>query len=267
MSTQNRTETAPQAAAAAPSALQRWWHSRAGAEMLKELVIVVGLFLLYRLGRQLGKQHVDNAFENARQVIRFENRFGFGNEIGLQQQLLPHRWVIQGLNQYYARVHFPVSVGFIVFCYIRWPDTYKQVRKLFIIVTSTALVIHLAYPLAPPRMMPGFVDTIARYGPTIYGSKTVANQFAAMPSLHFGWAVLVAYGVWHATQGVWRFVAILHPFLTLSAIVVTANHYWLDPIVAGAIVALALLFEHWRTSPTNRTIDLRDSTMATLPSS
>jgi hypothetical protein len=92
-------------------------------------------------------------------------------------------------------------------------------------------------------MLDGYVDTIARYGPAIYqqsGVESVANQFAAMPSLHFGWAVLVAYGVVRALDSRWRWLVVLHAAITLAAIVLTANHFWLDALVAGGLIALAL---------------------------
>jgi PAP2 superfamily len=73
----------------------------------------------------------------------------------------------------------------------------------------------------------------------------VANQFAAMPSLHFGWAVLVAATIIGLLRSRWRFLAIAHPVVTLLAIVATANHYWLDAAVALVLVALAGLLIRW----------------------
>ena len=90
---------------------------------------------------------------------------------------------------------------------------------------ASALVIHVLYPLAPPRKYAdlGFVDTARLLGPNSYGKGNVfggvANQFAAMPSLHFGWAVLVAWGVIHYTRRRVRWLAVLHPTLTLAAVV------------------------------------------------
>ena len=107
------------------------------------------------------------------------------------------------------------------------------------VVTFVALVIHVAYPLAPPRMMPGFVDTMFRYGPSIYTRNTLegaANQIAAMPSLHFGWAVIAAMAVVQVNRSRWRYVAVLHPFLMGTAIVATANHWWVDAAAAGLII-------------------------------
>jgi hypothetical protein len=88
------------------------------------------------------------------------------------------------------------------------------------------------------------VDTGQVYGPTVYGARpatdSMANQFAAMPSLHFGWALMVAIGLIAATRSRLRWLWLLHPLLTLLVIVGTANHYWLDAVVAAVLLGIAL---------------------------
>lgn len=221
---------------------QRWWHGRLGGRFLREVLIVALLYGLYKLGRTLSRDEVGSAFANARDVLSFERSLGIANERSLQLIALEHRWLIIVLNRYYATVHFPLSVGFLVFTYVRHARLYLRIRWLFGISTASALVIHVLYPLAPPRLLAGYVDTIAVYGPQIYNNPSVvsqANQFAAMPSLHFGWAVLVAYGIIRAGPSRYRWLAAAHPVLTLAAIVLTANHFWLDAIVGGLLVVLA----------------------------
>jgi hypothetical protein len=237
--------------AGARGGLVRWWQSRHGAELIREVSLVVGLLLMYRLGRYLSRDHVAAAFDNATAVLHFEAHFGLAVEADIQGLVLPHHWLTTLLNQYYVRVHFPATVAFLVVMYLRAPIRYRHMRRLFVVVTGLGLALHVAYPLAPPRMMPGFVDTIARYGPAIYERSdvsSVANQYAAMPSMHFAWAVLVAYGLLRAIRGPWRWLAITHPVITLVAITATANHYWLDAAVAAALIAVALLVVN-RTSP------------------
>ena len=119
---------------------------------------------------------------------------------------------------------------------------YRHVRAILVSVTAVGLVLHIAYPLAPPRMLPGFVDTIAVFGPSIYdrpGVESVANQYAAMPSLHVGWAVIVALGIYWMWTGWRRWIGAAHAVLTTVAVVLTANHYWLDAIVVVVLVAAA----------------------------
>jgi PAP2 superfamily len=238
---QRRRPPTPPAPAAPP--LARWWRSRYGAELVQEVAVVVALLFFYKLGRTLGRDEAHRALAHAHQVLRVEGWFGIDDERALQQLALHDLPLVRLLNRYYATVHFPLSIAFLVFVYVRAPRLVAHVRYLFVTVTAAALVLHLAYPLAPPRMLPGFVDTVARYGPTIYdkpGVASIANQYAAMPSLHFGWSFLVAYGVVRALHTPWRWLVVLHPALTLVAIVVSANHYWLDAIVALALIALAL---------------------------
>jgi hypothetical protein len=88
----------------------------------------------------------------------------------------------------------------------------------------------------------GFVDTMAVYGPSAYGEGTqsVTNQYAAMPSLHAAWAIIVGLALVVCLSARWRWAALLHPVLTVLVVVATGNHYWLDVLAAGALVALAL---------------------------
>jgi PAP2 superfamily len=205
----------------------------------------------------LGRHESAGAFGNAREVLALEDRLGIDTELSVQRALLGHLGVIRLLNRYYASVHFAASMVFLVFIYVWAPKLVAHIRSLFVTVTAAALIIHLVYPLAPPRMLDGYVDTIARYGPAIYDHRSavgqVANQFAAMPSLHFGWAVLVAYGVVRALDTRWRWLIVLHPAVTLAAIVITANHYWLDALVALVLVGTALAVEGERSRRTAAT--------------
>ena len=101
----------------------------------------------------------------------------------------------------------------------------------------------MVFPLAPPRMMPGFVDTGLQFGQSVYGAERsggVANQFAAMPSLHVGWAALIALSMILITRSKWRWLWLAHPIITFGVVVVTANHYWLDGIVALLLLAVSL---------------------------
>lgn len=209
------------------AALAHWWRGRYGSALATEVVVIVALLLLYRLGRMLGRDESTRAFGNARDVLALEDRLGIDNELSVQRAVLGHEGVIRALNRYYASVHFAASMVFLVLVYVWAPKLVAHIRWLFVTVTAAALVIHVVYPLAPPRMLAGYVDTIARYGPAIYDQRStvgqVANQFAAMPSLHFGWAVLVAYGVVRALDTRWRWLIVVHPTITLAAIVITAT--------------------------------------------
>ncbi|MFD0318434.1 phosphatase PAP2 family protein [Streptomyces flavalbus] len=217
--------------------------------LLRELLLVAGLFLAYKLGRTLAAGHTAEAFRNARHLWDLERAVRLPGEGGVQSLLLHGDGLVRLANTYYATVHFPATAAFLVWLYLRRPAHYVWARRVLAAVTAAALVVHLAFPLAPPRMLTptGLVDTARVFGPSVYGppeSDQLSNQFAAMPSLHFGWAVMVAVGLIVATRTRWRWLWLLHPLLTLLVIVGTANHYWLDALVAAVLLGLALLTVH-----------------------
>ena len=128
-------------------------------------------------------------------------------------------------------------------------------RRLLAWLTAAALAVHLLFPLAPPRMLTdvGMVDTGRLFGPAVYGSPTadtLTNQYAAMPSLHVAWALAVAIALIGATTGRWRWLWLAHPALTLLVVVVTGNHYWLDAIVATALLGVVAAVLNAKTSAT-----------------
>ncbi|EGE40326.1 inositol phosphorylceramide synthase [Streptomyces sp. SID4928] len=218
---------------------------RARPPLVREFLLVAGLFLAYKFGRRAANGHVEEAFRNAGNVWDLERALHLPGEGAVQGLLLHSRPLIHAANTYYAAVHFPATALFLVWLYWRRPRHYVRSRRVLAALTA-ALVLHLLFPLAPPRMLPvaGLVDTGHVYGPTVYGqtpaTDTMANQFAAMPSLHVGWALMVAVGLIGATRSRWRLLWLLHPALTLLVVVGTANHYWLDAVVAAAMLAVAL---------------------------
>lgn len=229
----------------ARSPLSRWWQSAWGQRLLVEVTVIVGVYLAYKQVRFLARGQEVEAFANTARVIRWERAMGIFNELHLQE-LVIRSGVIELLNRYYVSVHFPLTVALVVWAYARRrDDVYPRLRFFLVSTTVVALVIHVVFPLAPPRMLPqlGFVDTLAEYGPRVYSAdprRSIANQFAAMPSLHFGWALVLAWCIAPTLRRRWVAVVLwAHPVVTLLAITATANHYWLDAAVAGALVLLA----------------------------
>ncbi|MEV7791864.1 phosphatase PAP2 family protein [Streptomyces sp. NPDC087512] len=213
--------------------------------LVRELLLVAGLFLVYKLARGLATGHTAEAFRNAHRVWDGERALRLPDEGAVQSLLLHGDVPVHLANTYYAAVHFPATVAFLVWLYLRRPAHYVWARRVLAAVTGAALVLHLAFPLAPPRMLgaSGLIDTARVFGPSVYGpprTDQLSNQFAAMPSLHFGWALMLAVGLIAATRSRLRWLWLLHPALTLLVIVGTANHYWLDVIVATALLGLAL---------------------------
>ena len=228
--------------------VRRWWHSRFGGSLMRELALVVALLAFYKYGRFLASGHVHAAVHNARDVIDLERALGVFSEARLQDLVLHDATLVRFLNVYYLVAHVAVTATAFVYLYARHPQGYRRFRNVMVVITLTGMFGHLAMPLAPPRMFPhlGFVDTARVFGPASYGAgspyRGFANQFAAMPSLHFGWALVIAWAVIVAAgiHSRWRYLVLLHPVVTLAAIVLTANHYWLDAVAATFLFAVAL---------------------------
>ncbi|MBT1190290.1 inositol phosphorylceramide synthase, partial [Streptomyces sp. CJ_13] len=215
--------------------------------LIRELLLVAGLFAVYKAGRTLSTGRTDEAYRNAGRIWDAERALHLPGEGAVQRLLLHGDALVHTANTYYAAVHFPATALFLVWLYVRRPAHYLWARRVLAVLTGAALALHLTFPLAPPRMLGAahLVDTGQVYGPSVYGAApatdTMANQFAAMPSLHFGWALMLALGMIAATRSRWRALWLLHPLLTLLVVVGTANHYWLDAIVATVLLGGALL--------------------------
>ena len=221
-------------------------HRSAGPvvwRVVREAVLLATLFLVYSAGRQIAAKHTGSAFDHADQVLSLQRWLHLPNEAALQQHALQVPHLVEGANLYYASVHAPLTAVVLLWLSIWRPTAYPRVRWTMVSVTALALVGHIVYPLAPPRMMPGFVDTGLLFGQSVYGpdhSDGVANQFAAMPSLHVGWAALIALSMILITRTKWRWLWLLHPIITFGVVVVTANHYWMDGIVVLVLLAVSL---------------------------
>ncbi|MDN5851910.1 MAG: phosphatase PAP2 family protein [Actinomycetia bacterium] len=219
-------------------------HVRPQWFVVGEIVIIVGLFLVYKYARVLIPHSDGVAFDHASHLVDVERLLRLPSELHAQDVLLSSDLVVHVANAYYAYVHFPLTGLFLVWLFLRSRRHYLQLRTVLILMTGAALAIHTAFPLAPPRMLDGlgFVDTAAVYGPAVYHAApqadSLANQFAAMPSLHFGWALVVAFGVIRAGSSSRRWLWVLHPVITLVVIVGTGNHYWLDAAVAGVLIVV-----------------------------
>lgn len=206
-----------------------------------ELVIAASVFVVYRAGRLVTNDSLTSAAANAERVVDAQRRLIGTMELHVQRWILDIPGAIDVLNHFYVFVHFPATTVFLVWAFARHRDRYPAIRNWFVGVTLAAMVIHVAFPLAPPRMLDGYVDTLREYGPNIYPedpSRSLANQFAAMPSLHFGWALMVAIGIITVTTSRHRWWWLAHPAVTLLAIVATGNHYLLDAAVAAALALI-----------------------------
>ena len=236
---------------------------------VREVLLILVLFLAYKAGRLAVASDVQEAGANARDVWHLERMLHLPSEHLVQGWLLQSHALTRLANEFYAFVHFPATVAFLVWMWVWRPAFYLGARRSLALVTALALVIHISFPLAPPRLVPSLdmVDTAALVGPAVYGdprTDTLTNQFAAMPSLHIAWSVIVALALIRATRTRWRWLWVIHPTLTTLVVVGTANHYWADGVAAGLLVVTAFAFV---MVPTDRATHLaRDAARAVVGS-
>jgi hypothetical protein len=214
----------------------RWW---------REVVYVAVFYAVYSAIRNSGAEgSADEAFRNARAIIRVERLLGTYHEESIQDLFLGQEWFIQFWNIFYGSAHFVVTAGALIWLFRRWPERYALWRNTLAGMTGLALIGFALYPLMPPRLLPdryGFVDTLAEIGGLwSFDSgaiKEISNQYAAMPSLHIGWASWSSLVLLPMVRRRWvRGLVVAYPFMTLFAIVVTANHFWLDAVGGLAVL-------------------------------
>ena len=215
----------------------------AGGGFVREAALVFALFALWQFAGSFSVMGPDGALGRARWIWHAERVLQMPSEAGLQRLVLPHPLIVQTFDLYYDTLHFPVLLGCLIWLFVRHRERYGQFRNTLVAFTGLCLLIQLV-PVAPPRMLPGIgmVDTAAVYGQSVYSAAGGfdADQLSAMPSVHVGWAILVAIAVIGAGRSRWRWLALAYPIATSYAVVVTANHFWLDGLAAGAVLGAVL---------------------------
>ena len=212
----------------------------------RELALVVAGGLVYYLIRGAVIDRAAEAFARAGDLIALERRLGIFWEPAMQDWILGSRALIDLSNAVYFWLHMPPIVVLAVWLFWRKRDVYRLTRNAFLGSAVVALVCYAMLPVAPPRFFPelGFVDTMALYSEAGYQAQEVGlfvNPYAALPSLHFGWALLLGLAMWLARPpGRWAWAFAAGAALIVGgqgvAIVLTGNHFILDA-VAGAVAA------------------------------
>lgn len=213
-----------------------------------ELALISGLYTLWRLAMTLPLDHAPGAIERAHQINDLQQRLYLPTELSLQHFVIRYEWLAQATNAFYAIAHVPATVAFMIWLFWRHRDVYPRWRNSLAMLTAACLVIRYIR-VAPPRFLPelGYVDLATRYGLSVYGpvGTGVSDQFAAMPSIHVGWAALVSFGIVAASISKWRWVFMAHIVLTIYAVSATGNHWWLDGIAAIVLLVVALRIDDY----------------------
>ncbi len=276
---------------ATPHPLRHLHSKPAKHAWLRELGIVLGFYYVYQTIRSLANvAGVKNrAHSNAHLLVSIEKDMFIYHEQAIQQLFLGAHWFIKAINVYYGTLHFIITAGLLIWLYSKRHDAYRRLRNLLGATTFLALIGYWAFPLAPPRLylqcdgdIPAlgpegglvkpncFVDTLDKIGGLwnyqSSAAKAIANAYAAMPSLHFGWSLWCAIVIWNEVGGRrGRVLAVMYPALTLFAIVVTANHYFLDAAGGALILLGGLQLVKWREryrSTRLATVSAREQTAA-----
>lgn len=217
-----------------------------------EALTTVAAVLAYFLVRGLTEGSADLAIENARRVADLQGALGLAWEADVQEAVLDHEWLVTFANWVYIFGHWPVIVCGGLWLALRHPRTYFLTRNAFLISGLIGLVIFMAFPMAPPRLANlELIDTVTQRSNAyrVLQPPALVNQYAAMPSLHFGWDLLLGIGLARVLRRPpLRCMALVLPALMAVAVVATANHFVLD-VLAGGIVAMAGLWLAVRIRP------------------
>jgi hypothetical protein len=231
-----------------------WWG---------ELLAVLIFYGVYSFVRNLHHGNEAQAYQHAKDLIDVQKALGINHEQAIQAWALGSRAFIIACNYFYGSLHFIVTAGVMIYLYRRWTDDYPRWRNTLGIATGLALIGFAFFPLLPPRLLDsysqvhhlgihyGFVDTLAK-DPAFWSFNSgavnkISNQFAAMPSVHCAWALWCACALVPRVKHVWaKVLAAIYPVMTVTVIVVTANHYFLDAVggffVFGVGYVLARIF-------------------------
>src|SRR5664279_2609633 len=213
----------------------------------RQLGILVGVDVIYELGRGIADSSRADAISHGSQVIDFERSTHTLFEPDLQKFFLPAHWTIDLANQLYLNAQFSIALGFLVWLYLFRNESYNFVRNMFVVSMCLALIGYVGFPTAPPRLFPqhGFVDTITDFSNVNHDSalaKIFINPYAAVPSMHCAFALMIGgTGVmvcrhWWA-KAFWA----CWPLLIAWVVIVTANHYWVDVALGWMVAAASVL--------------------------
>jgi hypothetical protein len=226
-----------------------------------ELLALLAFYLLYSAVRNLHHGNAAEAFGHARELIDLQKTLGINVEESIQHWALGVRPLILAANYFYGSLHFIVTGGVMIYLFRRWTNDYPLWRNTLAIATGLALIGFALFPLMPPRLLPAhcddhpalhckgefdYEDTLAK-DPAFWSFNSgavnkISNQYAAMPSVHCAWALWCACALVPRLRRRWaKLLAILYPVCTVTAIVVSANHYLLDAVAGFTVLGLAYL--------------------------
>jgi membrane-associated phospholipid phosphatase len=217
-------------------------------DAIREALILFTSVIAYDVVRYLTTGRESTAVTNANHIIAVERSLGLYIEPWVQAKISHVHDLLLLLNWFYAQVHIPAIVAFLTWVYLRRGDAYAFFRNAFLLINAIALSVFALVPVAPPRLLPssGLVDTLFVFSGINYqsgGLRSITNPFAALPSLHFAYAVFISVGLLVLVRSrPVRVAALVYPVVVLVSIVATGNHFLIDALAGGLVIAIAYLF-------------------------
>jgi hypothetical protein len=208
-----------------------------------ELAALAVLYGAYELVRGFGGEDWAAARAHTADIVALERRLGLFVERDVQQLASAAAGVPALLGLLYVALHFAGTAAVLVWVHRRRPHAFPFLRTTLIVSTGLALVGYVLYPAAPPRLAGlGFADTVSAHTGLDLSSDLLGslyNPIAAVPSLHFGYALIVGVAVAQLATARWvRGLGAVYPAAMLLIVVATGNHFFLDA-AAGAVVVTA----------------------------
>jgi membrane-associated phospholipid phosphatase len=228
-------------------------RSRLSFALAQAGIVVLGLFIYFRV-RGLTESSADVARDHAHDIVALEQRLGINVEATLQSWVAPSEFLETIANWIYIWGHWPVIVATMLWLVWHHRAVFLRLRDAMLVSGALGMAVFVSYPVAPPRLADlGLIDTVTENSQAyrVLQPPAFVNQYAAMPSLHSGWDLLVGMAIVTAASSVvLKVVGYAMPILMAVAVVATANHYILD-VVAGVALVLfghfvALRLERYR---------------------
>jgi hypothetical protein len=214
------------------------------AELIRQIAFVGAAVLLYFGVRGLTQGDVEVAVRNGFEILAFERRLGLDLEHWAQGLIINRPRLMTLANWVYIWGHWPVIAATLVWLHRTRRDRFLILRNAMFLSGAIGLVIFATYAVAPPRLLDvGLSDTVTQHSTSyrLLQPPALVNKYAAVPSLHVGWNLLVGIALFRSTRW-WplRLFAVLSPMLMAVAVVVTANHYVIDGILGSALALVGL---------------------------
>lgn len=213
-------------------------------DVLRQFFLFLAAYVAYTLVRGLVEGRATAAFQHARELISIERTLHLFVEPSVQAWASSSHFVMVSASWLYVNAQGPVTIGALLYLYLRHNRNFYFVRNMFLIAMAIALVAYVLFPTAPPRFMPewGFIDTVSDFTPvnvshTSASMSALFNPYAAVPSMHVAFALMIAWPLVRLSRhAAVRVMWAAYPFLMTFVIVVTANHFIADALL-GAITA------------------------------